>query len=120
MTSARDTSLAAMRPNKTARNRRYELHEQIGSGGFSTVWRATDHLAGRQVAIKVSSRSRLDNPALTEAAILAELNHPHVIRLLDHFKTQKHFYLVFELLEGKELFDHIVRDCLRSRPPFSR
>jgi serine/threonine-protein kinase len=93
------------------KKRRYELHDILGVGGFSTVYRATDKHAGRDVAIKVSTRSK-DNPAEHEAQIGRDLEHPHIIRLLDSFKTRKHYYLVYELLEGKELFDHIVRSLL--------
>jgi calcium/calmodulin-dependent protein kinase I len=89
------------------KKRRYELHQVIGEGGFSQVWRATDRVTGLDVAVKVSPRSA-DSLTKHEMHIGADLDHPHVVRMLDAFKTRKHYYLVFELLQGKELFDQIV------------
>ena len=88
------------------KKRRYELQDIIGHGGFSTVYRAIDKQSGRDVAIKVTARTK---DAEHEATISRDLAHPHIISLLDSFTTRKHLYLVYELLSGKELFDHIVR-----------
>jgi serine/threonine protein kinase len=70
---------------------RYRLHELIGKGGMGAVWRATDELLGRTVALK---QVRLDGlPAaeaavarertMREARIAAALHHPHVVTVFD-------------------------------------
>lgn len=45
---------------------------------------------------------------LQEIQILAELDHPHIIKLFETFDEGQEFYIVTELVEGGELFDRIV------------
>ncbi len=70
---------------------RYRLHELIGKGGMGAVWRATDELLGRTVALK---QVRLDGlppseavvareRTMREARIAAALHHPHVVTVFD-------------------------------------
>jgi serine/threonine protein kinase len=91
-----------------AKHRRYELRDVIGVGGYSHVYRAYDHYICTDVAIKISLRVD-GNPAAHEATMCGMLDHPHIPRLLDCFKTTRHWFLVFALEAGGELFDRIVR-----------
>lgn len=86
----------------------------IGTGGFSTVYRALDRHTRRFVAIKVMGREHTVISEQEERVGYAIL-HPHLVRLLDSFRTRKHHYLVYELLEGRDLFDRIVRLTLPSQ-----
>ncbi|CAN0016914.1 unnamed protein product, partial [Phaeothamnion confervicola] len=65
-----------------------------------------------QVAIKCVSREtmtvRAEEELRREMKIMIELEHPHIIRLIDFFQTPDKFYLVVEKVEGGELFDRIV------------
>lgn len=88
--------------------RRYQIKDILGRGGMATVYRARDKHTGKDVALKVSTRG-MNDLAEAEARITASLSHPHIICLLESFKTRRHHYLVYELLEGGELFDRIVR-----------
>jgi calcium/calmodulin-dependent protein kinase I len=62
-----------------------------------------------EVAIKVIHRRVLEaNPSLVrEIQLLRSLRHPHIIRLLEVFRTKDHLYLVMECARGPELFDRI-------------
>ncbi|KAL3803511.1 hypothetical protein HJC23_014059 [Cyclotella cryptica] len=90
----------------------YEFGEVLGTGSFSTVRTCRSKHTGEIHAVKMVNRDSLTKSlelALKEEiAILNELDHPHVLKLVATFSTIKTHYLVLELLEGGELFDRIV------------
>ncbi|QYN34721.1 serine/threonine protein kinase [Pseudonocardia sp. DSM 110487] len=90
---------------------RYRLHELLGRGGMGTVWRATDELLGRTVALK---QVRLDGlPAadaavarertMREARIAAALHHPHVVTVFDVVIENDEPWLVMEYVPARSL-----------------
>lgn len=84
---------------------RYQLGDLVGSGGMADVYRATDQLLDRDVAVKVlrssSSQGGEERARFTtEARTLAALNHPGLVTLLDAGILDEHPYLVMELVEG--------------------
>ena len=92
---------------------RYRLREQLGRGGMGVVWRARDERLGREVALKVLHPWVADDPELRErfereAAALARLEHPNVVRLYDVLENDGQTVLVMELVEGEAL-DTIIR-----------
>lgn len=78
---------------------RYQLGPALGSGATSTVHRALDRRTGQAVAVKRLHRDPTHD-ALRERAALALLDHPGVVRLLDHGTHHGHLVLVLELVEG--------------------
>jgi eukaryotic-like serine/threonine-protein kinase len=109
----------------TLLNGRYRLDAQIGAGGMSTVYRAFDTVLERQVAIKLMHREiASDSDQLErfrrEARAVAQLNHPHVVGVIDAGE-EGHTddpdgrlglstpYIVFEYVEGETLKDRIRR-----------
>ena len=86
---------------------RYLLGEVLGRGGMADVYRATDELLHRPVAVKLlrdvaddaSDRARFTG----EARTLAQLNHPGLVMILDAGTEGEHPYLVMELVEGTTL-----------------
>jgi serine/threonine-protein kinase len=88
---------------------RYELDEQIGTGGFSEVWRATDTVLSRPVAIKLlHARYVRQAEALArfqaEARHAGALSHPNIARLYDYAEpADGQPYLVMELVDGPSL-----------------
>lgn len=98
---------------------RYEFLERIGSGGFSTVYRARDHKMGREVAIKAVRRTgELTERATLEARAAAKLGHPHIVTVFELAEDQDEVYLVSELVRGEKLSERIAdgslsdHDCL--------
>jgi hypothetical protein len=84
---------------------RYDVHEVVAQGGMGWVLRAWDRQVGRQVAIK---RARADVPGAAarlrrEAGVLAELQHGHVVPLLDADEDDEGFHLVLPWIEGPGL-----------------
>jgi serine/threonine-protein kinase len=93
---------------------RYRLETAIGRGGMGEVWRASDDVLGRPVAVKLllggdsieqaTARFRL------EAQTAARLNHPHVVTVFDFGSWDNRFYLVMELVEGVSLAQSLVAE----------
>ena len=98
----------------TLLNGRFRLDERIGAGGMSTVYRAFDTVLERQVAIKLMHREiASDSDQLErfrrEARAVAQLNHPHVVGVIDAGEDDGTPYIVFEYVEGETLKDRIRR-----------
>src|SRR3569623_708959 len=85
---------------------RYVLDELIAHGGMADVFRGTDQLLLRPVAVKVlrelGDESRRDR-FIAEARTLASLNHPGLVTLLDAGILGDRPYLVMELATGPTL-----------------
>ncbi|MFD7555491.1 protein kinase, partial [Streptomyces sp. NPDC059835] len=86
---------------------RYELIERIGAGGMGEVWRGTDQLLQRPVAVKVI-RDGADSPVAVarfrrEATIGARLRHPGITVVHDVGRDGDRLFIVMELLEGRDL-----------------
>src|SRR5688572_22054946 len=78
-----------------------ELLDEIGRGGMGSVYRARQTRLDRLVAVKLIARELFDDPAARarfarEARLLAKLDHPGVVRILDWGQTDEHCYLVME------------------------
>ncbi len=90
----------------------YRLVELLGEGGMGAVWRATrdDDAFRRDVAIKVLRTGLASADAVArfrdERQILAGLDHPGIVRLLDGGTTDSGLpYLVMEHIDGRPLAD---------------
>src|SRR5215208_6328685 len=93
---------------------RYRLEEKIGSGGMSSVYRAFDPTLERWVAIKLMHRDISHDPDQLErfrreARAVAQLNHPHVVTVIDAGEDDGAPFIVFEYVEGETLKDRIRR-----------
>lgn len=96
---------------------RYRLEARLGRGGMGVVWRATDELLGRRVAVKEliqddtlsaeEARGRRDR-TLREARAVAQLSHPHIIVVHDVVEDDERPYIVMELIKGGSLADRIA------------
>ena len=87
---------------------RYVLEERIGRGGMGEVWRGTDSVLGRQVAIKlIDLRTVPDESGAArferEARATAGLSHEGVVTVHDSGVEDHTAYLVMELLPGPSL-----------------
>ena len=85
---------------------RYRLLDEIGHGGMSDVYRAVDETLKREVAVKLLRE--VEDPGLrarfvAEAELLAGLNHPGLVTLLDAGIRSDRPYLVMTLAEGPTL-----------------
>lgn len=102
---------------------RYTIGPEIGVGGMSTVYRATDVRHGRDVALKVLAGpavKQLGRRFLREIRITAGLQHPHVLPLLDSGSVGSLHFFVTPFIAGQALSQHLnthgvmsVTDALR-------
>jgi eukaryotic-like serine/threonine-protein kinase len=102
-------------PVGTLLNGRYRLDAQIGVGGMSRVFRAFDTLLERPVAIKlmhreVASHSEQLERFRREARAVAQLNHRHIVTVIDAGEDEGTPYIVFEYVEGETLKERIRRE----------
>ncbi len=90
----------------------YRLVAPIGEGGMGVVWRATDSILGRDVAIKVLPDLFASDPERLahferEARLLASLNHPHVASIFGLDSADGVRFLAMELVEGEDLAERL-------------
>jgi serine/threonine protein kinase/Tol biopolymer transport system component len=99
---------------KSALADRYTIEHEIGRGGMATVYLAEDLKHHRKVAIKVLrpelSASLFAERFLREIEITANLNHPHILPLLDSGEADGSLYYVMPLVEGESLRDRLNRE----------
>ncbi|MFI6329373.1 protein kinase [Micromonospora chersina] len=98
---------------------RYRLGERIATGGMGAVWKCTDTLLGREVAVKVLLPSLVADPEFTtrfhaEARMLAALRHPGIVQVHDFGSAtladgSQVSYLVMEYVDGEPLVTWIRR-----------
>ena len=91
---------------------RFDLLQQVGSGGFGTVWRAHDRELGRTVAVKLAYRDRVSaieaEDFFHEARATAKLNHPGIVRVLELGFEDGQAYMVNEYVDGPNLDDWLA------------
>jgi tRNA A-37 threonylcarbamoyl transferase component Bud32 len=93
---------------------RYRIESEIGSGGMALVYLATDLKHDRRVALKVM-RPQLAHAIgtdrfLSEIQIMARLDHPHIVPLLDSGETRGFLYFVMPYVAGETLRERLQRD----------
>ena len=101
----------------TSLNDRYTLISRVGGGGMGEVWRATDTVLGRTVAVKVMIPALTEDPKFAqrfqnEARAMATLRHPGVVDVYDYGTSEvdgrQVSFLVMEFVEGESL-DRVLR-----------
>jgi serine/threonine-protein kinase len=89
---------------------KYVVDDIVGEGAMGIVYRATDPVLNRRVAIKVMSDAiaqdaDLRERFLREAQAAGSLQHPHVITIYDFGEVDGHLYIAMEYVEGEDLED---------------
>src|SRR6188472_873437 len=95
---------------------RYRLERELGAGGMATVYLAQDVRHDRKVAIKVL-RPELAaiigaERFLREIKTIANLQHPHILGLIDSGEVNGTAYYVMPYVEGESLRDRLNRERL--------
>jgi eukaryotic-like serine/threonine-protein kinase len=111
---------------------RYRIEGRLGAGGMSTVFRATDSVLERSVAVKLLAEHLAEDEAFVarfrrEALSAARLQHPNIVQVFDSGQDPEsgRHYIVMEYVDGPSCADllrehkrleveetvHIVRDA---------
>ncbi len=103
-------------PDQTLLAGRYQLLSRVGQGGMGAVYKAADtRFNNRPVAIKEMSSTGLTPARLQEAEaafeheahLLADLLHPNLPRIYEHFAENDRSYLVMDFIEGQTLEEYL-------------
>ena len=94
---------------------RYEIIEKIGNGGMATVYKATDKILKRNVAVKIlRDEFTTDDEFIkrfeVEAQSAARLTHPNIVSIYDVGVEDNLHYIVMELIQGKTLKEIILKE----------
>jgi eukaryotic-like serine/threonine-protein kinase len=94
---------------------RYEIEQQVGSGGMSKVYRAHDRLLERTVALKIlhehySQDDEYIERFRREARAVAQLAHPNVVTVIDRGEHESRQFIVFEYVDGENLKQLVQRE----------
>jgi serine/threonine-protein kinase len=89
---------------------RYRLVEKIGIGGMAEVYKATDEVLGRTVAVKVMLPQYASDPTFAarfkrEAQSAANLQSPYIVNIYDwgHDEMDNTYFIVMEYVRGTDL-----------------
>jgi serine/threonine protein kinase len=85
---------------------RYETGEKLGTGGMSNVYKATDRILERTVAVKILAEHLSDDERFVarfrrEALAVAKLIHPNIVQVYDTGIDDGRHYIVMEYVEGR-------------------
>ena len=87
---------------------RYRIDKELGRGGMGIVYRATDLVLDRPVALKVLPDGLRDNPQamrnfIREAKAAAKLNHPNIVTVYDAGEQDGRTFIAMEYVDGTTL-----------------
>ena len=101
-----------------ALKQRYQILEKLGQGGFGAIYKVEDSLFKHTIrAVKEMGMRGLNametQEAIAafhqEATLLANLSHPNLPRIYDHFEEHGRWYLVMDYIEGKTLAHYLEK-----------
>ncbi len=86
----------------------------IGKGGFAEVWKVTQKQTKKVFVIKVMNKRSIIEQKLVdqinrEIEILYRVNHPHIVKLVNHFEDEDSFYLIMNYASKGQLYSLLKR-----------
>lgn len=104
---AKEPMQPSLSPPSLGEEERYEIKGLLGSGAMGVVFRATDKLLRRQVAMKVLQHARQKEAVerfRIEAQAIAQMSHPNIVTIFDFgVSRDNQIFLIMEYLDGQSL-----------------
>ena len=101
-------------PQVLGRSGRFSIQSELGRGQSATVYRAYDRELGGPVALKLLERRAVKRIGLAriqqEFALASALRHPNLARHHELFNHDHDWFLTLELVEGRDLVEHVRHD----------
>lgn len=102
--------------NKDPFNKHYKVMYSIGGGAFGKVYKCKHLSTGQERALKViklqpakdeTTTSTTENSIIKEIEILAQLDHPNIMKVYEYFMDKYNIYIAMELMEGGDLYEFL-------------
>lgn len=92
----------------------YILTGKIGQGGIAEIYKGCQESLNRDVAIKILASKLTSDPEIVrrferESMVIAKLNHPNIVHVIDKGKAGNRYYFVMEYVDGtslREVIEH--------------
>ncbi len=86
----------------------YVLTGKIGQGGAAEIYKAKQESLDRDVAVKILSSNFSDDPEIVrrferESVVVAKLNHPNIVNVIDKGSTGGRYYFIMNYIDGTSL-----------------
>ncbi|MFH2036000.1 MAG: serine/threonine-protein kinase, partial [Candidatus Zixiibacteriota bacterium] len=93
----------------------YEIVTKIGEGGIAEIFKARQISLNRPVAIKMLFPNLSDNEEIVkrfnrESTVIANLNHPNIVHVIDKGKVEGRYYFIMEYVDGTSFADIIYSE----------
>ncbi len=90
----------------------YEIRSLLGRGGMAAVYMARQASMSRDVAIKIMTPELADDEQFVarfehEAKLIAQLQHPHILPVIDFGREDRNIFIVMQLVRGGSLDDRL-------------
>jgi len=87
---------------------RYAIERRLGQGGMAVVYKGRDPETGQVAAVKVLPQQMAADPVFLqrfkrEIITLQRLDHPNIVRIYDHGRTDGSYYYAMEFVDGTSL-----------------
>lgn len=87
----------------------YDLGEKIHRGSFAMVKECLHREWKQKYAVKIIARdTKKDEDVLHEVAIMNQMDHEYIAKVIDFFEEEDFYYIVMELMAGGDVFDRII------------
>ena len=108
-----------MVPSSIQPDERFAVEARVGGGASGDIFKATDEVTGREVALKLLRHSATESERARfkrEIAVIADLRHPNIVEYIAHGETADgRLYMAMEWLDGEDLSKRQRRAPLGTR-----